>query len=146
LIKTVAKGARRPKSPFAGKLDLFFSGEMVFLHSKRSELHTLREVSITHWRHGLRRDYGSTLFAAYCCLLAEKTLEPEHPEPELHDLLCRALDHIESTGPSMRALLHYEREMTRLLGIAHNRIPPHESLRNILGDLPANREELITLL
>jgi DNA repair protein RecO (recombination protein O) len=23
LLKTVAKGARRPKSPFAGKLDLF---------------------------------------------------------------------------------------------------------------------------
>ena len=30
LVKTVAKGARRTKSPFAGQLDLFFGGEITF--------------------------------------------------------------------------------------------------------------------
>lgn len=146
LVKTVAKGARRPQGPFAGKLDLFFGGELVFQRAKRGELHALREVAIHHWRHGLRRDYASTLLAAYCGLLLEKAVEPEHPEPTLHDLLARALDHVDTAGPSLRALLHYEREMVRLLGISHDRRTPDQSLREVLGDLPAARNELLARL
>ncbi len=37
LIKTVAKGGRRPKSPFAGKLDLFFGSELNWVRSRKSE-------------------------------------------------------------------------------------------------------------
>src|SRR6185312_16938283 len=42
-IATAAKGARRPKSPFRGKLDLFFEADFSFARSRRSELHILRE-------------------------------------------------------------------------------------------------------
>ena len=45
-IATVAKGARRAKSPFAGKLDLFYLVDFSFSRSRRSDLHTLREVSL----------------------------------------------------------------------------------------------------
>ena len=62
LVKTVAKGARRPKSPFAGQLDLFLGGEIVIQHARRGELHVLREVFIHHWREGLRRNYGAIAF------------------------------------------------------------------------------------
>ena len=41
-LSTVAKGAKRPKSPFRGKLDLFFAAEFSFHRSRRSDLHTLR--------------------------------------------------------------------------------------------------------
>ena len=146
LVKTVAKGARRAQGPFAGKLDLFFGGEMVFQRAKRGELHALREVAIHQWRHGLRRDYTSTLLAAYCGLLLEQAVEPEHPEPALHDLLARALDHVDAAGPSLRALRHYEREMARLLGISHDRRPSEQSLRDLLGDLPPARDDLIARL
>jgi len=43
-VQTVAKGARRPKSPFAGKLDLFFEAEISVVRSRKSDLHTLAEV------------------------------------------------------------------------------------------------------
>ena len=43
-IQTVAKGARRAKSPFAGKLDLFFEAEIQIARSRKSSLHTLTEV------------------------------------------------------------------------------------------------------
>ena len=46
-IGTVAKGARRPKSAFQGKLDLFHVAEFSFQRSRRSDLHTLREVALT---------------------------------------------------------------------------------------------------
>ncbi|MAE31407.1 MAG: hypothetical protein CMO43_07430 [Verrucomicrobiales bacterium] len=43
----LAKGARRAKSPFRGKLDLFHLAEFSFRRSRRSELHTLCEVVLT---------------------------------------------------------------------------------------------------
>ena len=43
-IATVAKGARRPQSPFRGKLDLFYLAALSYRLSRRSELHTLCEV------------------------------------------------------------------------------------------------------
>jgi DNA repair protein RecO (recombination protein O) len=146
LVKTVAKGARRPKSSFAGQLDLFFSGEITFQRARRGELHSLREVSIRTWREGLRKNYTATLLAAYCCQLLESAVENEHPEPELHDLLCRALDHIEVTEPSLKALRHFERELARLLGIANHQRQADVSLRDVLGTLPASREELLERL
>lgn len=146
LVKTVAKGARRPKSPFAGQLDLFFGGEITFQRAKRGELHGLREVSIRQWREGLRRNYSSTLFAAYCCQLLESAVEPEHPEPGLYDLLGRALDHADTVEPGLRALRHYERELARLLGISHDQRQAHLSLRDALGGLPSSRDELLERL
>jgi len=146
LIKTVAKGARRPRSPFAGQLDLFFSGDISFQRARRGDLHGLREVVIGHWREGLRKNYTATLLAAYFCQLLESAVEPEHPDPELHDLLGRALDHIDTTAPSLRALRHFERELVRLLGIAGHPQPAAISLRDMLGSLPASRDTLLERL
>ena len=146
LIKTVAKGARRPKSPFAGSLDLFFTGEITFQFSRRGELHALREISIRHWREGLRKNYTSTLLAAYCCQLLESAVEPEHPDPGLFKLLSRALDHIDTKQPSLRALQHFEHELAYQLGISHQLRDADVSLRDALGKLPASRPELVEKL
>ncbi len=146
LLKTVARGARQPKSPFAGKLDLFFGGEITIARARRGELHTLREVVIDQWREGLRRDYTTTLLAAYCCQLLESAVEPEHPEPGLHHLLARALDHLDHQGASMRAFLHYEKELAKLLGIASLHRQSGIALRDALGTLPATRSELLERL
>jgi len=146
LVKTVARGARRPGSAFAGKLDLFFGTEIVWAEAKRGELHALREVSVEHWRTGLRKSYTVTLLAGYCGRLLEQAVEPGHPEPELYDLLRRALDHLDSAGASLRALAHFERELARLLGVDSGRRKPEAALRDALGDLPAIRRELTGLL
>ena len=146
LVKTVAKGARRARSPFSGQIDLFFGGEIAFIRAKNGELHTLREVAIRQWREGLRTNYTSTLLAAYCCHILESAVEPEHPEPELHDLLKRALDHLDHTPPSLRALLHFETELARLLGVAHGQQPANISLLDALGALPTSRSELLERL
>ncbi len=146
LVKTVARGARRPKSPFSGQLDLFFGGDISFQPAKRGELHALREVSIRSWREGLRKSYTSTLLAAYFCQLLDAAVEPEHPEPALHDLLARALDHIEAESPSLRALRHFERELARLLGVSHKDQTADVSLRDVLGRLPPSRDELFERL
>ena len=53
-IQTVAKGARRAKTPFAGKLDLFFEAEIQIARSKKSSLHTLTELALRNTFAGIR--------------------------------------------------------------------------------------------
>jgi DNA repair protein RecO (recombination protein O) len=146
LVKTVAKGARRAKSPFAGQLDLFFGGEITFSPARVGELHSLREVAIHHWREGLRLRYSSTLLAAYCCQLVESAVEPEHSEPGLFDLLKRALDHLGTQPPSLRALHHFEAELAKQLGVFDHQSKAEASLRDALSLLPSSRGELIERL
>ena len=55
-IATVAKGARRAKSPFAGKLDLFYFADFSFSRSHSSDLHNLREVKLHKTHSAIRED------------------------------------------------------------------------------------------
>ncbi len=146
LVKTVAKGARRSKSPFAGQLDLFFGGEITFNRARQGELHSLREVAIHDWREGLRLQYNSTLLAAYCCQLIESAVEPEHSDPGLFDLLKRALDHLGTQPPSLRALHHFETELAKQLGVFDHQRKAEASLHDTLNLLPSSRGELIERL
>src|SRR2546423_7069913 len=71
-LATVAKGARRPKSPFRGKLDLFYLADFSFRRSRRSELHLLREVALRNPHPALRRNLAYLTQASYCALLIEQ--------------------------------------------------------------------------
>src|SRR3954465_7232726 len=70
-IQTAAKGARRAKSPFAGKLDLFFEAEIQIARSPRSNLHTLTEVVLRNAFAGIRQSHLRTQTAAYFVELIE---------------------------------------------------------------------------
>lgn len=146
LMKTVARGARRPKSPFAGKLDLFFSGEISVARARRGSLDTLREVQLESCRDALRKSWPATLMAGYFCQLAEAVVEPGHPEPEIFDLLGRGLDHLEIEAPSLRALRFFEAEIARNLGISGHPRQAEAALRESLGKLPTGRARILELL
>lgn len=146
LIKTVAKGARRPTSPFAGKLDLFFDAELSWTRARTGELHALREVAVTSTREAIRGDYHAMLLAGYWCRLLELAVERDHPEPELGGLLARGLDHVATQGPSLRALHHFEQELARHLGISSDRRQAAAALRETLGGLPPQRAQLLERL
>jgi DNA repair protein RecO (recombination protein O) len=146
IIDTVAKGARKPGSPLAGKIDLFFGAEIGWQRSRRSKLHHLRECAVRDFREGLRRDYPTTMLAGYCCGLIDQVSEPDHPQPEMHDLLCRALDHLQESGASLRALRHFERELARLHGVGRDRGDAFTELADIGASLPQLRSDLIQRL
>lgn len=146
LIKTVAKGARSPKSPFSGKLDLFFDAEITFARSRSSELHGLREVSVIATREPIRGDYNAMLLSGYWCRLLELAIERDHPEPELFDLLNRGLNHVAVEGASIRALQHFENELAKNLGIAREKRQAAPALREALGGLPPQRSQLLERL
>src|SRR5580692_1422034 len=64
-IATVAKGARRHKSPFFGKLDLFYLADFTFSRSRSSDLHNLREVNLRETHSTIRKKILSVQQAAY---------------------------------------------------------------------------------
>ena len=145
-LKTVAKGARRPRGPFAGRLDLFFAAEITYSHSRQSELHGLREVAVRNSREGLRTQYERTQMAAYFVELVEMTTEFEQPVPEVYDLLRRALDFLDKNEPTRRAMLHFESELSRLLGVTgmHNpEADPAQSIVRLAGQLPKDRARIL---
>lgn len=146
LVKTVAKGARRPGSAFAGKLDLFFEAELVWVESRRSELHTLREVQVRDFREPLRKRYADTVAASYFGELLAHVVEAGHPVPELFDLLRRGLGYLAEKGADKRAVLHFEHELARLLGVAHQRASAAVALESAFGSLPPGRGACLSLL
>jgi DNA repair protein RecO (recombination protein O) len=142
-LKTAAKGARRPRSPFAGKLDLFFLEDISYNPSRKSDIHTLREVAISEPFDGLRADFLRTQLAAYFVELIELVTEPEHPVPELFDLLLRALRYLDKGKPTIRALLHFETELVRLLGIhGQERVTPATAIGRVYNKIPSTRAPL----
>lgn len=145
-IKTVARGARRPKSVFSGKLDLFFVAEIQFARSRKSDLHTLREVVLREPQEGIRQDYMRVALASYFVELIDLATEPDHAVPELYDLLLRALNYLNDSPPTLRALLHFESELARLSGMLDAGIAPATALGRTYGRLPATRVELIEKL
>ncbi|SRR5258705_10683718 len=117
-LATVAKGARRPKSPFRGKVDLFYTAEFTFVRSRRSELHALREVSLRATRDPLRRNLGYVNQAAYCARLIEQTTETETPLPGFYDLFTTFLDALSATAPEPRMIFAFEAKILRELGLS----------------------------
>jgi DNA repair protein RecO (recombination protein O) len=145
-IQTIAKGARRAKSPFAGKLDLFFDTEIQIAPSRRSNLHTLTEVALRNPFAGIRRTYLRTQTAAYFVELIELCTERDHHEPELFALLRRAFAYLDSNDPDLRAVSHFETELARITGVHGRKMlksDPAFALGNLFGKLPLSRTPLL---
>ena len=115
-IATAAKGARRPKSPFRGKLDLFYLCEFSFARSRRSDLHNLREVSLRETHSALRRELGWLEQASYATELLEQTTETETPLPEFFALLSGFLQHLPEHPPQPQTVFAFEMKLLWELG------------------------------
>jgi DNA repair protein RecO (recombination protein O) len=117
-IATVAKGARRPKSPFRGKLDLFYEAEFSFLRSRRSELHILRETVLVKTNAVLRQDIRLLRQASYAALLIEQTTETETPLGEVYPLMRTFLQMLPLAGADPKMVLGLELKLLGILGLA----------------------------
>jgi len=148
-VQTVAKGARGAKSPFAGKLDLFYEAEIQIARSKRSNLHALREVALTNPFSGIRESYPRMQVASYFVELIEICTESDHDEPELFALLQRAFGYLSANNPSLRAVSHFEMELARIAGVHDAKMlksNPAFALASLVGKLPLSRAPLLKAL
>ena len=116
-LSVVAKGARKPKSPFAGRLDLFYEADFSFHRGRPGTLHPLREVRIIHAPNAFRMDLSRLQLAAYATTCLEWVTEKETPLPELFDLTKGFLNCVETLPVQTTTVFAYELKMLRELGL-----------------------------
>lgn len=145
-VSTMARGARRPTSPFSGKLDLFYMGEISFAVSKKSSLHTLREVQILEPFDASDLRGANLFLCSYFAELADLVTEPGTPVDGIYDLLRRALAHLRTNAATLRALDFFEKELGRALGIHDTSSHPLASLEAHCGRIPQSRAAFLRML
>lgn len=116
-VKTSARGALRPGSPFAGYLDLLYEADIGFARSRTSDIHSLREVKLRQPFDNLGTQYANLSVASYFADLIDHVTEPAGHSQEVFDLLARAVTYLRTQPPSPRAVSHFESELCRALGI-----------------------------
>jgi len=89
-VAAIAKGARRARTRFGGRLEPFFHIRVI-LHEGRGDLHTVIGVD-TVAAHARLRDHASTLdAAARACDAVARLFETPEPHPEVFRLLANEL-------------------------------------------------------
>jgi DNA repair protein RecO (recombination protein O) len=142
----MAKGATRPKSPFAGALDLFYLGDFLYRPSRSGEMHTLREAKLLEASLGLRRSYANLLGAQYFATLIETITEPGTPVPEDFALFAKAIAYLCETDITWRAVERFEQRILTLHGIAR---PDHDlphAFHALHHKVPSLRADLVRQL
>lgn len=116
-IATVARGARRAKSPFLGRLDLFYVADFSFSRSRRSDLHTLREVGLRELHAALRQNLAGLRLATYATAFVEQATETEAPLPTVYNLMLGFLDFLCQQPANSRMIFAFELKLLQELGL-----------------------------
>jgi DNA repair protein RecO (recombination protein O) len=116
-ISTVAKGAQRHKSPFLGKLDLFYEADFSFSRSRSSDLHNLREASLREAHNQIRADILKLQQAAYAANFIAQATETETPLPGIFDLFREFLKRLCEQKSSAQIVFALELKLLRELGL-----------------------------
>jgi DNA repair protein RecO (recombination protein O) len=89
-VGAIAKGVRRVKSRFGGRLEPLFRVNLV-LHQGRGELCTVTQVETVAAHPALRERRDSLERASQACDAVLRLLDSEEPNPPAYNLLCREL-------------------------------------------------------
>ncbi|MFN8159790.1 MAG: DNA repair protein RecO [Solirubrobacterales bacterium] len=89
-IGAIAKGARRPRSRFGGRLEPFFRLDLV-LHQGRGDLATVTSAATVDPYPRLRSSGDALTAAARACDAVLRLLDSVEPNPAAYNLLCRYL-------------------------------------------------------
>lgn len=119
-ITTIAKGARRPKSPFEAALDVLAICRLVFLDKRSGAMGILTEAKLERRFRGAARDLHQ-LYAGYYVVELLSSLNDEgDPHPDLFDFAVQTICKIDSpelaVGRISEVLLQFELKSLELLG------------------------------
>jgi len=93
-INAIAKGAKRPKSPFAGPIEVFSYGQIVFSNSNKKNLVTLTEFE----QQAAFNPPAGNLYALNCAFFSAELLtnltDNWDPHPQLFDCFKQFLNNL----------------------------------------------------
>jgi DNA repair protein RecO (recombination protein O) len=103
-IGAIAKGARKPKSRFGGRLEPFFRLDLV-LHEGRGDLMTVTSATTLDGYPRLRSSGAALTAGARGCDAVLRLLADGGPNPHGYNLLCRYLALLDDPGQARAAEL-----------------------------------------
>jgi len=98
-VGAIAKGVRRVKSRFGGRLEPLFRVNLV-LHEGRGELCTVTQAETVAAHPALREHRGSLERASQACDAVLRLLDSAEPNPPAYNLLCRELQVLDAEPES----------------------------------------------
>jgi DNA repair protein RecO (recombination protein O) len=120
-IGAIAKGARRPRSRFGGRLEPFFRLDLL-LHEGRGELLTVTGVSTVDGYPRLRSSGPALTAAARACDAVLRLLDSTEANPPAYNLLCRYLamldDPSAERGAALETALAFRLKLALAAGFA----------------------------
>ncbi len=118
-IGAIAKGARKPKSRFGGRLEPFFRLDLI-LHEGRSDLLTVTSATTVEGYPRLRSSGAALTAGARACDSVLRLLDSEEPNPPAYNLLCRYLalldDPAEPRAASLETALAFRLKLALAAG------------------------------
>lgn len=120
-IGAIAKGARKPRSRFGGRLEPFFRLDLV-LHEGRGELLTVTQVNTVDGYPRLRASGAALTAGARACDAVLRLLDSAEANPPAYNLLCRhlaLLDDPAATGAAgLEAALSFRLKLALAAGFS----------------------------
>ena len=117
----IAKGSRKPKSRFGGRLEPFFRLDLI-LHEGRGDLLTVTNVATLDGYPRLRSSGAALNAGARACDAVLRLLDSAEPNPHAYNLLCRYLalldDPDEPAGAGLEAALSFRLKLALAAGFA----------------------------
>ncbi len=115
-VGALAKGARRPKGPFEGALDLLALVRIVFLRKSSEALDLLTEAKLERRFRSSERELSRLYAGYYVAELLSELTDNGDPHPELFALADETLLALDGGRPIAPAVLRFEVQALRLLG------------------------------
>jgi DNA repair protein RecO (recombination protein O) len=120
-LGAIAKGARKPKSRFGGRLEPFFRLDLI-LHEGRSDLLTVTGVSTIDGYPRLRFSAPALSAGARACDAVLRLLDSAEPNLPAYNLLCRYLalldDPADVRGAGLEVALSFRLKLALAAGFA----------------------------
>lgn len=116
-IGALAKGARRPKSPFEAALDLLAVCRIVFIHRSTDALDLLTEAKLERRFRSSSRDLSRLYAGYYVAELLQDLTDPSDPHPGLFQAANQTLLELDQGEPIHQLVLRFELTLLRELGL-----------------------------
>ncbi len=120
-LGAIAKGARKPKSRFGGRLEPFFRLDLV-LHEGRGDLMTVTNVATVDGYPRLRSSGPALSAGARACDAVLRLLDSAEANPPAYNLLCRYLalldDPAQPRAASLETALSFRLKLAMVAGFA----------------------------
>src|SRR5438445_9811128 len=116
-VGALAKGARRPKGPFEGAIDLLALIRIVFLRKSSEALDLLTEAKLERRFRSAQRELARLYAGYYVAELLTELTERGDPHPALFQAADRTLLDLDQNAPLLETIVRFE--LTALKEVGH---------------------------